>query len=188
MTTTTLSPARKAGTPRVRSATGFTLVEVMIAASIGSFVLLGMLTSFLFLARSGANLQNYTAMESEARKALEQFAQDTRQASAITWNSRTSITLVVDSANITYAFTSGSFTRATASATATLLTGITSFTYSAYDINGTTVDLSGLASAGRSTKQLQISLQASRSSITVVGATNTVLSARFILRNKRITA
>ena len=41
-----------------------------------------------------------------------------------------------------------------------------------------------LAAAGTNTKQLQISLQASRTNQTVVAATNTVLSARFILRNK----
>jgi len=168
---------------------------VIVGATISSFILIGVLSSFLFLARSGANLQNYTAMESEARKSLEQFAQDTRQASAITWNSSTSVTLIVKSVNITYAYTSsiGQFTRATTAVTGvttttTLLTGITSFIFSAYDINGTAVSLANLTNAGKITKQLQISLQASRSSSTVVGATNTVLSARFILRNKRITA
>ena len=182
------SPGRKARVPRAQSATGFTLVEVMISASIGAVVLLGMLTSFLFLARSGANIQNYSAMESQSRSALEQFAQDTRQASSITWNSSTDITLIVDSARINYAYASGNFTRTTTTSTKTILTGITSFSYSAYDINGSVIDLSSLATAGKSTKQLQISLQATRNSSTVVGATNTVLSARFILRNKRITA
>jgi len=166
----------------------------MIGATISSFILAGVLSSFLFLARSGANLQNYTAMESEARKSLEQFAQDTRQASSITWNTSTSVTLIVGSANVTYAYTSssGQFTRATTvtgvTTTTTLLTGITSFTYGAYDINGTAVSLTSLTDAAKITKQLQISLQATRVSNTVVGATNTVLSARFILRNKRITA
>jgi len=163
----------------------------MIGATLSVFILAGVLSAFLFLARSGANLQNYASMESEARKSLEQFAQDTRQASAITWNSSTSVTLIVDSANITYAYTSstGQFTRDTTSTnvTTTLLTGITSFTYSAYDINGTAVSLESLTDAGKITKQLQISLKALRSSSTVVGATNTVLSARYILRNKRIT-
>ena len=44
------------------------------------------------------------------------------------------------------------------------------------------------STASSSTKQLQISLEASRSNTTVVAATNTVLSARFILRNKIVTA
>jgi Tfp pilus assembly protein PilW len=192
MITTTLSPVLRARALRSGpGTTGFTLVEVMIGASLSAFILAGVLSAFLFLARSGANLQNYASMESEARKSLEQFAQDTRQASGITWNSSTSVTLIVDSANITYAYTSsiGRFTRVTAapSVTTTLLTGITSFTYSAYDINGTAVSLASLADAGKITKQLQISLKAIRTSSTVVGATNTVLSARYILRNKRIT-
>jgi len=42
--------------------------------------------------------------------------------------------------------------------------------------------------ASSSTKQLQITLEATRTNTTVVAATNTVLSARFILRNKIVTA
>ena len=53
MITSTTRPDRA-----VRRA-GFTLVEVMIAASLGSFVLLGVLTTFLLLGRSGVAAQNY---------------------------------------------------------------------------------------------------------------------------------
>ena len=49
------------------------------------------------------------------------------------------------------------------------------------------MDLSDLAQAAQVTKQLQISLRASRTTATVATATNTVLSARFILRNKHVT-
>jgi hypothetical protein len=164
----------------------------MIGATLSSFILTGVLSTFLFLGRSGANIQNYNDMESQARRALEQFAQDTRQASAITWNSANSVTMNVDTATVTYTYASGSFTRTSLGLTRTLLTGITSFSFKAYNITGTEITSFGsaaaLASAGQSTKQLQISLQASRTSQTVSTATNTVLSARFILRNKRVTA
>jgi hypothetical protein len=38
------------------------------------------------------------------------------------------------------------------------------------------------------TKQIQIYIEVARNSVTAVQATNTVLSARYILRNKRVTA
>ncbi len=185
----------------------------MIGAFIGSYVLLAMLTTFLFLGRSGANVQNYIDMETQARKALELFAEDTRQASAITWNSATDITLVVDGQYIRYYFAAtapsgptlkGDYLyRLPPSATPPtipgapsrsnlLISGITTLSFIAYNINGVQItDFSTaalLTAAGKATKQLQISLESSRTSTTVVAATNSVLSARFILRNKRVTS
>jgi Tfp pilus assembly protein PilW len=174
---------------------GFTLAEVMISAGLGAFLLAGVLSTFLFMGRSGANFQNYSDMESQARKALEIFAEDVRQAGSITWNSNVSITLTVNTVAVVYEYDSGTaaFYRRTAGSTQSLITGITSgsFTFTAFNVNGASLPLttSGeLSAAGSSTKQLQISLEASRTSTTVVAATNTVLSARFILRNKVVTA
>ena len=72
-----------------------------------------------------------------------------------------------------------------------LVTGITNFSFSAYSISGTALPLASaanLTAANGATKQLQISLVAARNSTTAVAATNTVLSARFVLRNKKVTA
>src|SRR5689334_17859458 len=78
-----------------RGARAFTLVEVMIGATLGSIVLAGVLSTFLMLARSGANAVAYTTMDTQSRRALEEFSQDIRMASAVTWNSAYSITLTV---------------------------------------------------------------------------------------------
>lgn len=190
MTTTTPSPAPDA-VRRVRRA--FTLVEVLISSSLAAFILTGVMTCFLFIGRSGANIQNYNDMESQSRRGLEQFAEDARQASSITWNSANSVTLVVDSVNITWAYASGTLSRQYSTSTArSMITGITSFTYKAYSISGTEITdfstASALSTAGQTTKQLQISLEAARTSTTAARATNLVLSARYILRNKRVTA
>ncbi len=173
---------------------GFTLVEVLMGTALSGMVLAGVLSTFLFLGRSGVNVQNYNDMESQARKALEYFAEDVRQASAIAWASSTSLTLTVNTVPIIYAYdsTTHKFTRRIGSDTKELLTGITSFQFKGYTITGVEItDLSSaaaLTNAGRVTKQLQISLEAARANTTVVTATNTVLSARFILRNKIVTA
>lgn len=167
----------------------------MVGSTLAMFILAGVLTVFLFLGRSGANVRNYSDMEAQARKALETFAEDVRQASAITWTSNVNVALTVNSASITYAYSSstGTFARTDASGTRTLISGITagSFVFRAFNVAGTELPLAtaaNLTAAGSSTKQLQISLEASRSNVTVVDATNAVLSARFILRNKIVTA
>ena len=51
-----------------RNTTGFTLVEVMVAATISIFVLTGVITAALFIGRSAANIRNYTDMETQGRK------------------------------------------------------------------------------------------------------------------------
>ncbi|MBI2518714.1 MAG: prepilin-type N-terminal cleavage/methylation domain-containing protein [Opitutae bacterium] len=191
MTTTTLSPIREPRRPRG----GFTLVEVMISAGLGAILLAGVMSTFLFMGRSGANFQNYSDMESQARKALETFAEDARQADTITWNSNVSIRLTVNTVVVVYEYDSSTatFYRRVSGSSRALITGITasSFAFKAYNVNGTDLPLTSaaeLATATSTTKQLQISLEATRTSQTVVAATNSVLSARYILRNKVVTA
>lgn len=203
-----VAPATTTHRTRRRRA-GFTLVELMFSAGLAAIILAGVLSTFLFMGRSGANLQNYSDMESQARRALELFAADTRQASTITWGSRNSITLTVNAASITYSYTANTFTRTVGGTATTLVTGIeapvartsdadtacTPF-FRGYSITGTeikTVQYSAptaaeLASANNNTKQLQISFRAVRRTRTVTTASDLVLSARYILRNKIVTA
>lgn len=186
MTTITRSPVK------VNARRAFTLVEILVGMTLSGFLLAGVLTSFLFIGRSGQNLANYSDMEAEARSGLEVFAQDVRQASAITWNSANSVTLRVDSADVLYAYDTS--THILSRQGSPLITGITSFELIGYNITGALVTASadlttsaGRTMAGKITKQLQISLSASKKNVTVATATNTVLSARFTLRNKRVT-
>lgn len=207
MTTITHSPARNRSScvdglvsPKSLGVSGFTLVELMIGATLGAFILAAVLSTFLFMGRSGANVQNYNDMEAQARSALEIFAQDTRQASGVVWSDANTVALTVGTLSVTYQYnpTARRFARqeavtatGTINSTRVLVTGITTFAFSAYNISGNNVPISTAAertAANGTTKQLQISLEASRTSTTVVAATNTVLSARFVLRNKRVTA
>ena len=95
------SPTAKRHRAR-RGTAGFTLVEVMVAAFISVFVLTGVITAALFIGRSAVNIRNYTDMETQGRKLLEYFAEDTRQASAVAWAvGGNSVTLVVNTNNVT---------------------------------------------------------------------------------------
>ncbi len=185
---------------RSRRVRGFTLVEMMVGVTISSVVLAGVMTAFLMMGRSGYNAANYSVMEAEARRALETFSSDARMANNITWNSSNSITLrVVTSGSpqsVTYAYdtsttgdTAKCFYRVigTASSTATrlvLVRNVSDFAFRRYKvING--VDYT--ANNDLETKQIQITLRSVRTGATTVAATNAVLSARVVLRNKEVT-
>ena len=179
-----------------RGVSGFSLVEVMIGATIGSFVLLGVLSTFLMLGRSGVNLNSYTTMEAQTRRALEDFAEDVRMSSNITFNSTSSITLTVidnyttTSNQVTYAWdtTPGSSTfhyfyrvpgtSAATSPTTLYVANVTSFTFSRFD------RLNSAATTDAGTKRIQITMTVSTANNTVVTATDTTISASYLLRNK----
>jgi Tfp pilus assembly protein PilW len=178
---------------------GFSLVEVMIAAGLSGFILVAILSAFLMIGRSGYNASNYCTMEAEARRALERFSQEARLAKTIVWNSANSVTLTVISSSgnydVTYAYdtsangaTAKSFYRLPGAAASTstrlvLVRNVTDFAFRRYKVvNG--VDYS--AANELETKQIQITLRATRSGVTTVDATNAVLSARVVLRNKPV--
>lgn len=177
----------------------FTLVEMIVASGISGFTMVGVLSSFVLIGQNSYNAANYSIMESEARRALEMFTQEARMADNLTWNNANSVTLSVVGASgsslVTYAYdsaTSGStaqcFYRKTGNATSTatpliLLRNVSEFAFRRYKvINGT--DYS--ATNDLDTKQLQIALRTIRTGVTTVKATNAVLSARVVLRNKPV--
>lgn len=189
-----MSPTKNFSARRRR---GFTLVELLVAAGLSGFILSGILTTFLMLGRSGYNAANYSMMEAEARRALETFSEEARLSSNITWNSGNSITLTVVNATgthlVTYAYdttnvgqTAKCFYRLPGAATSTaarriLVRNVSDFAFRRYKVvNG--VDYS--AANDLETKQIQITLRSARTGATTVAATNAVLSARVVLRNK----
>lgn len=182
---------------------GFTLTEVIVASSISALLLVGVLSSVLMVGRSGFLLNNYVEMEQEARTALETFALDARVAQRIAWHrADTGATLVgvtltaPDNAVVRYDYQSatGRLVRTDSAGTRrTLISGIRSLTFTAYQYadgpgiqlidpaTQTTDALNGL------TKMVQISLSSRRTRATLADATNNVVSARYVLRNKKQT-
>lgn len=181
-----------------RSRRGFTLTEVMIASTIGVLVLAGVLSSFLMLTRSGQRLYYYNGMEAESRRTLEEFAQDVRMASNEVYNSSSSVTLTVPdnyTANgnqVTYAFgdvTLGStayrncFYRRPGNASSTaapviLIQNVTDCAFNRFDVlgNATTSDTA--------TKRIELALRVSNTRSTLVAATDNIVSATYLMRNK----
>lgn len=180
-----------AATDPYRRRGGFTLVEVMVGSTIGSFILVGVLSAYLMLGRSGTLAYHYNGMSNDARRALDEFAQDVRMASAITWNASDSVTLTVpdrysaNSNQVTYSFSSvsGTFFRrpgdASSAASATVLArNVTSTLFRRFD------RLDAVASNDAATKRLELAIRMRIGGIGGGAATQNALSASFILRNK----
>jgi prepilin-type N-terminal cleavage/methylation domain-containing protein len=65
-------------------ARGMTLVEVMIAAALGSMLLAAAGSLWLFGSRSFLAMGNYSDLDKKSRAALDRMSQDIRQATAVT--------------------------------------------------------------------------------------------------------
>ncbi len=181
-----------------RPGKAFTLVEVLIAATLSTFVLAGVLSAFLFLARTSFRSSGYSEMEAEMRRGLDTFARDTRSATDVRWNSAQSITLTVNGRPVTYAYDSSAasptyrgFYRLEGDASSSLartvlVHGVTpDFAFQRYKLvqPGVTDNAAG---NDRETKLLSLTLRAARTSVATVGASNSAVSARYMLRNKRV--
>lgn len=178
----------------------------MVAGTLGALIMIAVLAAFAFITRAGLTTQSYTDMEGQSRNAMELFAQDVRMASDIRWNSSQSLTLTVKNAGnteyYTYAYdaASGSFARqqvvtpsgqAPIGSPSVLITGIKpgTFQFTAYKIDTGTINLASISEVtDRMTKQVQIALETQRTRAGLATASNKVISARFILRNKKVTA
>ena len=192
---------------RGAAARAFTLTEVIITSTLTGIVVAAILSTFLMMGRTGANIRNYTELEAQARKALEVFARDVRMAGNVDWNGgspadATNVTLTLPGGGspatdtvVTYYWdTEGgsanyhSFCRKAGAIDSTetptvLVRHVALFHMYGFKIGGGTTT----ATNALDTKQIQLNLTATRTSNTVVTATDLVLSARFILRNKTVT-
>ncbi len=192
-------------TPRTRAAAapGFTLTEVIIASTLSAFVLAGVLSAFVFIGRSGFRTSGLSEMETEVRRGLEMFAEDARAAVDVHWNSAQSVTFTLPSGaastQVTWTYDSGSTgdtagclyrvagdSASTAARRIVVRNVAPDFTFKRYKIEQDGVS-DNTATNDLETKQLQLVLRARRTSIAAVGVTQSAVTARYVLRNKRVT-
>lgn len=184
-----------------RRAAGFTLTEVIVSATIASFLMVAVLSALLFMNRTGLRASAYSELENDLRRGLETFGQEARLAENIRWNSAQSITLTLPAdspeTQVTYAYddtpgsaTFGTFYRAAGDAALAanrrvLVRSVDpAFAFQRFKhepANGS----SAPATNDLETKQIQVTLRASRTNTATAGATQDAVSARYLLRNKR---
>jgi prepilin-type N-terminal cleavage/methylation domain-containing protein len=209
---TDLAPRRfsrdVASTPVNRSRLGdrgLTLVEVMVVAALSAILLASLMQVYLMLGRSSVNLANYSMLEQQARRGLELFAVDVRGASKVTWTDASttqggkSIILTIPPveshhapSEVMYFYRDQTFCRriksrddAAFGPVTVLVSNVASFGIDRFKTG--TFDPLGNATAALNdleTKQLQLTLTASRRTATAATVTNVVLSGRYVMRNK----
>lgn len=67
-----------------RPSTGFTLVEVLVGATLSGAVMAAVLSSYIYMGRGLGRLANQQTLEMEGRRTLAMFARDVRMASNLT--------------------------------------------------------------------------------------------------------
>lgn len=72
------SPGRGRGRNR-----GFTLVELLVGATLSAAVMAAVLSSYIYLGRSLNRLSNQQILETEARRTVDTFMQDVQRASGV---------------------------------------------------------------------------------------------------------
>ncbi len=186
-------------TDRRPAVAGFTLAEVMIAATLSVFVLAGVLSTFLLIGRTALSTSNYSTMESEIRHALNLFADDVRNARDVRWQTPQAITLIMpaDTAGPTeihYRYEKpdsgplGTFCRLTGdgSARQNLVHNVAGdFAFQRFKLERS-ASSDNTAANDLETKQIQLSLRALSLSNGSPAATQTAISTSYVLRNKNV--
>lgn len=168
----------------------------MFASGLGSFVIAGVLSVVLMMGRSGMSASNYADMEAQSRHAVDEFAQDVRMASDLTWNSATSVTLSVPDNyaafgnKVTYALdsattgaTARSFYRKPGDGASTNPRSVMSRNVTALSFSRFT-RTNAAATDNFSTKRLQLTMNLRTTAQTTVDQNTLVVSASYVLRNK----
>jgi len=171
---------------RMASRKGFSLVEVIIATSLGMMVSAAVISSFLFIARSSSSIINYTDMNKESRSGLEAFGRDIRSAKTISSGfTSTEFTITkYDDDTVSYLYRPSEPTKplvriGSSGDETVVMKGIQDLTFYYYNLQGSQ------ATVPLEVKQIQLQLKLARKAGSLDN-TDHVISARFILRNKKV--
>jgi Prokaryotic N-terminal methylation motif len=186
---------------RTRSASGFTLVETMVAMATGSLLIGSVVALGMYTGRSFNIMGNYVDLDAQSRHAADVLGQHIRDASALvafSTNNPAYLTFTNDTAGIRFTITYNASTATlvlteTGLGSETLLTDCDEWTFSLYDrCPDITTNSISFYPATNSMGQLDpnfcklinMSWKCSR---TILGAklnTESVQTAQIVLRNK----
>lgn len=162
----------------------------MVAMSLGLLIGGTIFSALIFMGKSTLGIANYSNMNTESRLGLEQFGRDVRSArDVVDGFSATAFTLVIPRADgsgddlIRYEYRPDDpempLVRMEAASEQVLMNNVEELEFRYYNLQG------GAATVRIEVKQIQLSLRMVRRAITIDN-TEQVVSARYILRNKRV--
>jgi hypothetical protein len=165
-----------------------TLVEVVVAAGVGSMLMLTVMSIFSFSNRSMASLLNYAELEKQSQRALDIMSRDIRQVSRLMTNTTTSLTFRdFDGLTLSYNYSpdARTLTRTKGNSREVLLQGCDSLNFSIMQRNTQSSTFNQFpAGTAETCKLLQLTWHCSRS---VLGArlnTESMQSAKIVIRTK----
>src|SRR6266404_5662089 len=121
-----------------RRQTGFTLVELMVGTTLGSLLLVGVASLYLFSTKSFVSMTNHVDLNRRNREASDILSRDIRSASAVssatTTATNSQLVLRFPTGDIAYTFdgTAGTLSRLQLGRTKVVLEGLTSLRFSLY--------------------------------------------------------
>src|SRR4051812_50063046 len=113
---------RRPTNARKRPTAGFTLAEILIAATLMLFLSLGVISAYLFLGRNFTRLGNTQQQDVKARRALFNFTQDVGSAISFTTTTTSNLTMTVPLTSMT--LTNGSLAAGSRNVTCASTTGL----------------------------------------------------------------
>lgn len=179
---------------------GFTLAELIVATTISGFVLASMIGTFIAFAIGVNSIGAYTDMSKDSRYILEYFARDMRAAENVTTAQASKLTVELPTAgsfytgsSVTYEFVKDAklLFRIEADSSGkeisneVLLEGVEQFQFSYFDPLGDGLGIN-TESILLSVKSVQIDAEMLRD-ISRTEATDYIISARFMMRNRPVT-
>ncbi|MBD5781801.1 prepilin-type N-terminal cleavage/methylation domain-containing protein [Pelagicoccus sp. NFK12] len=196
--TITTDLSRKAKSLRARS--GFTLVEVMVGLVLGGLVLAASTGSLLFISRGAAGLGNYHDMNMRSRFMLDKFASDARMTVDVNSASSTAVSLDVYNSTggldtIVYSYDPDAllFSRIVypdqdmaAGVSDVILENVEALTFTYFNMiyDSSTGELEETTNL-LEIKEIQLEALMEMSALNTLN-TNQIISARYMMRNKKV--
>ena len=115
-------------------AAGFTLVEMMVGIALGSLLLLGVASMYLFSLKSFTSMSNYIQLNARNRYASDIVTRDIRSATGVTSATSQQLVLRFGGADLTYNYDEDArtLTRSYLEQDEVLLQGVNSLSFSLY--------------------------------------------------------
>lgn len=178
---------------------GYTMVELIVATGLMGIVMVSMVGTFMVFASGSKGVAAYTEMSQQSRKALELFARDIRASEDVTTATQHDVVVVIPedtyysggTAQYTFDQDLGLFSRVirdnsgVVTSNQILLDGVELFAFGYFDPLGQSLDYAK-ESLLLSVKSIQIDAEMVRA-VSQNEATDYIISARFLMRNRPVT-
>jgi Tfp pilus assembly protein PilW len=177
-----------------RRSAGWTLIEMMIAVGISTFVMAGLLSSYMFISRTMDATANYEELDRQSRNAIDLITSDIRQCGGLTSFSTNSLSFTnLDGSSLQFSwdgtnyvsYTNASTNLAGCPRSGILLKGCSYLNFSIFQRNpvaGTTMTFTAATNAALA-KVVVMDWTCRRTNYLSLKDTESVQTAKVVMRN-----